>query len=34
MKVGAIDYLAKPFTDGELVLSVERAIEKYAIPRY
>jgi DNA-binding NtrC family response regulator len=28
MKLGAYDYLAKPFTDDELVLSVEKAIEK------
>ena len=28
MKLGAFDYLAKPFSDDELVLSVERAIEK------
>jgi two-component system NtrC family response regulator len=28
MKLGAVDYLAKPFTDDELVLAVERAVEK------
>jgi len=28
MKLGAFDYLAKPFSDDELVLSVERAAEK------
>jgi DNA-binding NtrC family response regulator len=28
MKRGAFDYLAKPFTDDELILSVEKAIEK------
>lgn len=28
MKLGAVDYLAKPFSDDELVLAVERAIEK------
>jgi len=28
MKLGAVDYLSKPFTDDELVISVERAIEK------
>jgi len=28
MKLGAFDYLSKPFTDDELVLAVERAIEK------
>jgi len=28
MKLGAFDYLAKPFSDDELVLAVERAIEK------
>ena len=28
MKLGAFDYLAKPFSDDELVLTVERAIEK------
>ncbi len=28
MKLGAFDYLAKPFSDDELILSVERAIEK------
>ncbi|OPX37340.1 MAG: response regulator protein [Desulfobacteraceae bacterium 4484_190.2] len=28
MKQGAFDYLAKPFSDDELVLAVERAIEK------
>ncbi|MBW1801151.1 MAG: sigma-54-dependent Fis family transcriptional regulator [Deltaproteobacteria bacterium] len=28
MKLGAFDYLAKPFTDDELVLSVARALEK------
>lgn len=28
MKLGAFDYLAKPFTDDELILTVERAIEK------
>ena len=28
MKLGAFDYLAKPFSDDELVLSVERALEK------
>jgi DNA-binding NtrC family response regulator len=28
MKLGALDYLAKPFSDDELVLSVERAIER------
>jgi two-component system NtrC family response regulator len=28
MKLGAIDYLAKPFTDDELVLAVERALER------
>ena len=28
MKLGAVDYLAKPFSDDELVLSVERAADK------
>jgi len=28
MKLGAFDYLAKPFSDGELVLAIEKAIEK------
>jgi DNA-binding NtrC family response regulator len=28
MKLGALDYLAKPFSDVELVLAVERAVEK------
>ncbi len=28
MKLGAVDYLAKPFSDDELVLAVERAIDK------
>jgi len=28
MKLGAFDYLAKPFTGDELVLAVERAVEK------
>ncbi len=28
MKLGAFDYLTKPFTDDELLLSVERALEK------
>ena len=28
MKLGAIDYIAKPFSDDELVLAVARAIEK------
>ena len=28
MKLGAFDYLAKPFSDDELVLAVERAMEK------
>jgi len=28
MKLGAVDYLTKPFTDDELVIAVERAIEK------
>jgi two-component system NtrC family response regulator len=28
MKMGAFDYLAKPFTDDELVLAVEKALEK------
>jgi DNA-binding NtrC family response regulator len=28
MKLGAFDYLAKPFSDDELVLAVERGIEK------
>jgi len=28
MKLGAFDYLAKPFSDDELVLAVDRAIEK------
>jgi len=28
MKLGAIDYVPKPFTDDELVLSVSRALEK------
>ncbi|MFZ2445695.1 MAG: sigma-54 dependent transcriptional regulator [Syntrophobacteraceae bacterium] len=28
MKLGAFDYLAKPFSDDELILSVERAIDK------
>jgi two-component system NtrC family response regulator len=28
MKLGAFDYLAKPFSDDELVLAVERVIEK------
>ena len=28
MKVGAFDYIAKPFTDDELVMAVEKAIEK------
>ncbi|MBN1103968.1 MAG: sigma-54-dependent Fis family transcriptional regulator [Deltaproteobacteria bacterium] len=28
MKTGALDYLAKPFSDDELVLAVERAAEK------
>ena len=28
MKLGAIDYLAKPFSDDELLIAVERAIEK------
>ncbi|MFC1819974.1 sigma-54-dependent transcriptional regulator [Thermodesulfobacteriota bacterium] len=28
MKLGAVDYLSKPFTDDELTISVSRAIEK------
>ncbi|MGD2124522.1 MAG: sigma-54 dependent transcriptional regulator [Desulfobacteraceae bacterium] len=28
MKLGAIDYLAKPFSDDQLVLAVERVVEK------
>jgi two-component system NtrC family response regulator len=28
MKLGAFDYLAKPFTDDELIIAVEKAIEK------
>lgn len=28
MKMGAFDYLAKPFSDDELILAVERALEK------
>jgi DNA-binding NtrC family response regulator len=28
MKLGAIDYMAKPFSDEELVITVERAVEK------
>ncbi len=28
MKLGAFDYLAKPFSDDELILAVERAVEK------
>jgi len=28
MKIGAIDYLAKPFSDDELLVAVEKAIEK------
>lgn len=28
MKLGALDYLAKPFSDVELVLAVERAVQK------
>ena len=28
MKLGAFDYLAKPFTDEELIIAVERAVEK------
>ncbi|HUT43040.1 MAG TPA: response regulator, partial [Desulfobacterales bacterium] len=28
MKLGAFDYLAKPFSDGELVLAIEKAINK------
>jgi len=28
MKLGAFDYLSKPFTDEELILTVQRAIEK------
>lgn len=28
MKLGAFDYLAKPFSDGELVLAIEKAIDK------
>ena len=28
MKLGAFDYLSKPFTDEELILAVQRAIEK------
>jgi DNA-binding NtrC family response regulator len=28
MKLGAFDYLAKPFSDDELIISVERAFEK------
>lgn len=28
MKLGAFDYLTKPFTDDELILSVERALDK------
>ena len=28
MKLGAFDYLTKPFTDDELIITVERAIEK------
>ena len=28
MKLGAFDYLGKPFSDDELVIAVERAIEK------
>ena len=28
MKLGAFDYLAKPFSDGELVLAIKKAIEK------
>jgi len=28
MKIGAFDYLAKPFSDDELIIAVERAIDK------
>ena len=28
MKLGAVDYLAKPFSDDQLLIAVERAIEK------
>jgi two-component system NtrC family response regulator len=28
MKIGALDYLAKPFSDDELIVAVEKAIEK------
>jgi len=28
MKLGAFDYLSKPFTDEELIIAVERAVEK------
>jgi len=31
MKLGAFDYLAKPFSDDELVLAVERAVEKKSL---
>jgi DNA-binding NtrC family response regulator len=31
MKLGAFDYLAKPFTDEELILVVQRAIEKKSL---
>jgi len=33
MKVGAFDYIAKPFSDDELLLAVERAIEKRNLVR-
>ena len=28
MKLGAVDYLAKPFTDDEILIAVQRAVEK------